>query len=88
MNAELTSTAIKAKLQDFIVTEILRNPAFPLTDDTPLLKDGLIQSLAMVNIYMFIETTFGIEAPVESMSTENVETIEGLAAFVQAQMAL
>ena len=51
--------------------------------ETPLLQSGLIDSLGMVDLVAFIETTFGIQVDDEELVPENFETIFAIAGFVE-----
>lgn len=66
---------IKEKLRTFICEELIRNPAYPLSDDEPLITGGLIDSFSLAQIGVFAEVTFGVYIPDTDLSVENVNTL-------------
>ena len=74
--------AIRDRLRAFICNEILLAPSRPLGDDEPLLTSGLVDSLAMAQIGMFIEDEFGIYVPDPDLVIENLDTVSAIAAVI------
>lgn len=60
---------------------------FPATknvgNDDPLLNNGLIDSLGILEVVTFLEDEFGITILDEELSPENFESVGKLSAFVQ-----
>jgi acyl carrier protein len=48
------------------------NPA--ITADTPLIEDGLLDSLAILELVSFLEENFGFTLPLEEFVAENFRT--------------
>jgi acyl carrier protein len=63
---------------------------FPMTknvgNDEPLLKNGLIDSLGILEVVAFIEKEFGIVVSDEDLLPENFGSIHSLASFVHNKM--
>lgn len=59
---------------------------FPMSknvgNDEPLLKNGLIDSLGILEVVTFIEKEFGIAVSDEDLLPENFGSIHSLASFV------
>jgi acyl carrier protein len=53
-----------------------------LQDHTSLLDQGIIDSTGVLEVIMFIETTFGVTVEDSEMLPENLDSIERIAAFV------
>jgi acyl carrier protein len=53
-----------------------------LSDDIPLLTSGILDSLATMNLVMFLEKEFGIELDVYDTSAERFDRITDMAATV------
>ncbi len=53
--------------------------------ETSLLQSGLVDSLGMVELILFLEATFGIAVGDEDLVPENFETISAMARFVEAK---
>ena len=55
--------------------------------DADLFENGLIDSLAFVELLMKLEQEFGVSVAVDDLEIENFRTIERIAAFVEARTA-
>ncbi len=52
-------------------------------DDTPILADGIIDSMGILGIMTEIERALGVTLPPEALVTENFQSIDTLAAMVE-----
>ncbi|MBP7145974.1 MAG: acyl carrier protein [Acidobacteria bacterium] len=78
---------IMNQLRTFICTDLVRNPAYPLRNDEPLVTGGLIDSFSIAQIGVFIEQKLGVYVPDTELTVENMDTLERMAALVQATAA-
>lgn len=79
MEREETASKIKTFLaQQFPTTKNVGN-------DVPLLKNGLIDSLGILEVVTFIENEFGIVVSDEELLPENFGSVSSLASFVQSK---
>lgn len=78
---ELEQQLIADKIKKFLAQQ------FPATknvsDQDPLLKNGLIDSLGILEVVTFLEKEFGFTVTDEELLPENFESIRGLSTFVQ-----
>jgi acyl carrier protein len=58
-----------------------------LSDDTSLIESGIVDSTGMLEVILFIEAAFGIHVDDVEMIPENLETIAGIASFVEHKLA-
>jgi acyl carrier protein len=71
----------------FILREFLSEESpDQLTDDTPLLSGGILDSIATVKLVIFLEQTFNIEIQPHETVVDNLETIGRIAAFVRSKL--
>jgi acyl carrier protein len=54
-----------------------------ITDDTPLLESGIIDSLGMLDVVAFLESSFKIQVLDDELIPENFADIHRMAAFVE-----
>jgi acyl carrier protein len=66
---------IAAKLRSFILIDLLRNPAYPLQDDEPLITGGLLDSFALAQIGVFVEHEFGVYIPDSDLTAEAMDSL-------------
>jgi acyl carrier protein len=72
--------AIKA----YISTEIVTNPdLLPLDNDLSLMEANILDSVAFLNLVLFLEERFGISVEDTELTRDNFETINIIAAFVR-----
>ncbi|MBI5933699.1 MAG: acyl carrier protein [Chloroflexi bacterium] len=64
------------KVRAFTLKELLKNPDYVLKNDEPLFSSGLIDSFAMAQVGVFIETEFNLYIPDPELTVENMDTVE------------
>jgi len=64
------------KVRAFTLKELLKNPDYPLKDDEPLFSSGLIDSFAMAQVGVFIETEFNLYIPDPDLTVEAMDTVD------------
>jgi acyl carrier protein len=72
---------ISVRIREFLAKQ------FPGTknvgNEEPLLKNGLIDSLGILEVVTFLERDFGITLADEELLPENFESVQSLSIFVQ-----
>lgn len=58
-----------------------------LTDETPLLSSGILDSLAILQLMSFLADELGIEIGDDDFTLDNFETVGSLLAFVRRRTA-
>lgn len=61
------------------------NPA-ELTDETPLISAGILDSLATVRLVAFLEEQFKIEVAAYEATADNLDTITQVASLVRSKL--
>jgi len=69
-------------LYEFVARELLDGEADELTPTTNLLALGVIDSLSMVSLRVFMERTFGVRLP-DGVQPEDFATLNALAEMIQ-----
>jgi acyl carrier protein len=88
LSTVIDGDAIKERLREFILTKMLPGEeAAHLTDTTPLVSGGVIDSINSMNVGVFIEKSFGVSvSPEELANPENLETIEAITSLVLSKL--
>ena len=73
---------LKKQVRDFVTANFYVADPEALENDTSLLDAGIIDSTGVLEVIMFIETTFGMTVEDSEMLPENLDSIERIAAFV------
>jgi acyl carrier protein len=78
--------AIKGPIKDFIMSEFLpgEDPN-ELTDDTPLISGGILDSIATLKLVMFMEERFGITFEAHEVNRELLDTVADIARLVASK---
>jgi len=79
---------LKRQIREFVTTNFYVADPKALEDRTSLLDQGIIDSTGVLEVIMFIESTFGVTVEDSEMLPENLDSIERIAAFVARKKAL
>ena len=73
---------VREALHNFIVTALVRDPAYPLRGDEPVITSGLIDSFALAELAVFVERQWGVVIPDTDLSVEKMNTLDQIVARV------
>jgi acyl carrier protein len=73
---------VRARLRDFIVTELIRDPKYPLRDDEGIVSSGLIDSFALAEIGVFAEEAFNVYIPDPDLTVAKMNTLDLMVARI------
>lgn len=79
--------AIKDDIKSFIMNEFLpgEDPS-ELTDDTPLITGGILDSIATLKLVMHLEEKYRVTFAPHEVDKENLDTLDLIAAFVRDKL--
>jgi acyl carrier protein len=79
---------IKETVKNFVLKEYLpgEDPA-GLTDTTPLMTTGILDSIAVLKVVNFLESEFGITIEPHEAVVENLNTLLDMAQLVSSKKA-
>jgi len=80
-----TELQISQALTDYLQSE-LNQKQMAITAETALIEAGLIDSLTIFKLILFMEEHFAIKIQPEDIVVENFETINSLQALVQRKL--
>ena len=73
-------------INDYISREFIRDPALlPLADDTSLLDSGILDSLSLLRLVVFLEERFGITMGDADLLPENFASVNAICAYLRAR---
>lgn len=76
-------TKIRALLNNFISSEILKRKEKLLDPNQPLISGGIIDSFSLVDIALFVEDTWGVRIDETELNADSFDTVNELAALIQ-----
>jgi acyl carrier protein len=68
------SEAVK-EMTDYIARELVRRPGVEITPETPLVSSGLIDSFALVEIFVKLEKLTNRRIPAAKIQPKDMETV-------------
>jgi acyl carrier protein len=83
----MTAQDIKEVIKAYILGEFLpgENPA-ELTDSTPLITGGILDSLATIKLVAFLEERFHVQIQAHETMVDYLDTIADIAQLVSSKM--
>ena len=66
-------------LEDYLFTDDEK----ALTDDMSFLEEGVLDSMGILEIIMFLEEQFGVTVAEDEMVPENLDSIDNLLAYIE-----
>ncbi len=78
---------VEDRLRTFVVDELGWDGPEKLTDDYPLIRHGVVDSLGLLSLVSFIETELGVRIEDEELVPDNFGTISDMARLVSSKAA-
>ena len=78
---------LNKQIRDFVTSNFYVADPKSLEDGTSLLDHGIIDSTGVLEVIMFIETTYSVTVDDSEMVPENLDSIERIAAFLARKLA-
>jgi acyl carrier protein len=73
-------------INDYISRELVQDPALlPLADETPLLESGILDSLSLLRLVVFLEERFGITVGDADLLPESFASVNAICAYLRAR---
>ena len=79
-------TNYRLGIRKFIVSNLLFGDDAGLGDDTSFLESGVIDSTGVLELIMFLESTYGIKVAPEEMLPENLDSVNRVARFLTRKL--
>ena len=77
----------KEQIRQFITSELISNDnGKKLEDATPLLESGIIDSLGMMRLVVFLENKFSIQVTDQELQPENFKNLDALSLMVEGKI--
>lgn len=70
------------KINQFIASEILKQPNREIARDEALISSGLVDSFSLVDLALYIEDNFGVRIEDTELNAETFDTLDQLAEIV------
>lgn len=79
---------IKAQVRQYIAKNLLfSDNGFTYADDASFLEEGIIDSLGVMELVLFIEEKFGVKVKDEELTPDNFDSVNKLASYIQGRLS-
>ena len=82
------SADVKQTVQEYILREFLpgEDPS-ELTDETPLITGGILDSISTLKLVVFLEERFGVSLEAHEADADHLDSIGRIASLVSGKLA-
>ncbi|MCA9923454.1 MAG: acyl carrier protein [Anaerolineales bacterium] len=80
---------IEEKIKQYLAENILfSDDGYAYAEDASFLEEGILDSVGMLELALFVGETFGLEVDRQDLKPENFDSVANLAAYVRRQTAV
>lgn len=85
--ASVSRDEIRSAVRDYLLTEFLpgEDPE-ALTDSTPLITGGILDSIASIKLVSYLEERFGVRFEAHEMSADYLGTVDLIVTTVERKL--
>jgi acyl carrier protein len=77
---------VETVINDYISRELVQDPALlPLADETSLLESGILDSLSLLRLVVYLEERFKIMVGDADLLPENFASVEAICAYLRTR---
>lgn len=77
---------MESVVNDYISREIVQDPALlPLSNETSLLEGGILDSLSLLRVVVFLEERFKITVGEADLLPENFDSVNAICTYLRAR---
>jgi acyl carrier protein len=77
---------LEAIINDFISRELVQDASLlPLGNTTSLLETGVLDSLSLLRLVVFVQDRFGITVDDVDLVPENFDTVDAICAYLRSR---
>ncbi|MGJ8639261.1 MAG: acyl carrier protein [Opitutaceae bacterium] len=76
---------LESLITRFIKTELCDDSEHPLTSDTNLVTEGIVDSMGIARLIAYIESSFGTKIPAKDLIPSNFMSIKAIVAYLGIQ---
>jgi acyl carrier protein len=79
---------IESRIRRFVAETLLfSGNGFDYSDDASFLDSGMIDSMGVMDLVTFVQSSFGLDVEPEHVTPENFDSVARLARYIRGQRA-
>jgi acyl carrier protein len=80
---------VKALIREYVSHNLLfSDNGFEYHDDDSFLQEGIVDSVGVLELVLFVEETFGISVDDQEVTPDNFDSVSKLANFISGKLAV
>ena len=72
----MDQATVRDNLRQFITRELIRDEEYPLADDEGIITGGLMDSFALAEFAVYVESEFGVYIPDADLTVDKMDTLD------------
>ncbi len=77
---------IEPRIRDYVARNLLfSDNGFGYDDDASFLQEGIVDSVGVLELVLFVEETFGVEVDDQEIIPDNFDSVEKLAGYIRSK---
>ena len=77
---------VEGRIRTYIAENMLfSNNGYPYADSASFLEEGIVDSMGIMELVMFVEDGFGVTVEDEELVPDNFDSVSKLAAYIRAK---
>jgi len=81
------NTEMIHQLGAYVAANVLKQPNRVIAPDQPLITSGMVDSFSLVDLALYVEDTYNVHLDDSELNAETFNTLEQLAALIEARAA-
>ncbi len=78
---------IEPRIRDYVAHNLLfSDNGFGYDDDASFLQEGIVDSVGVLELVLFVEETFGVEVDDQEIVPDNFDSVGKLASYIRSKM--
>lgn len=82
----MDTAAIRENLRAYITRELIRDEGYTLADDEGIITNGLMDSFALAELAVYIESEFNVYIPDPDLTVEKMDTLDQIVTRIQRDL--
>lgn len=78
---------IEKQIHQFLIDNFVFDPSARIGPEDSLLESGIIDSTGVLELIMWLESTFGFTVEDQEVLPENLDSIRNIAGYIQRKLA-
>jgi len=78
---------IEPKIRTYIAENLLfSDDGFPYSDEASFLQEGIVDSIGVMELVNYVESTFGISIEDHELIPDNLDSVAQISSFVRSKL--